>query len=189
MMSISLRRATMDDAAAIAEVRIKSWRATYRGMIPDAYLDDMKLEDSTAHWAKILEVASERVCVFVAESEGEIVGFASGMLLKETKLGLDAELTAVYLSPSLQRAGIGRRMVQEVAKACRAQGATGLLVWVISGNKPARKFYESLGAELLIEQGFNWDGMDLQEAGYGWKDLGMLLSEAPEMAAARRNLH
>ncbi|GGC72555.1 GNAT family N-acetyltransferase [Undibacterium terreum] len=186
MMNVILRPATVADAEAIAEVRIKSWRATYRGMIPDSYLDDMKLDESAAHWAKILEVASDRVCVFVAESENGIVGFASGMLLPEEKLGLDAELTAVYLSPDMQRSGIGRRMVQDVAQALKAKGAKGLLVWVISGNKPARKFYEHLGAELLIEQGFNWDGMDLQEVGYGWKSVAMLL---PGTAALRRNLH
>lgn len=186
MTQVILRRATAADAAAIAEVRIKSWRATYRGMIPDAYLDEMQLEDSTAHWTRILEVASDKVCVFVAESEDGVVGFASGMLLQEEKFGLNAELTAVYLNPDMQRSGIGRRMVQEVAQALQAKGAKGLLVWVISGNKPARKFYEHLGAELLIEQSFNWDGMDLQEVGYGWKDLGAL---TPDTARIRKDLH
>ncbi|MES2106426.1 MAG: GNAT family N-acetyltransferase [Pseudomonadota bacterium] len=186
MMNVILRRATVADAAAIAEVRINSWRATYRGMIPDAYLDGMKLDDSTAHWTKILEVASDKVCVFVAESEAGVVGFTSGMMLQEEKFGLNAELTAVYLNQDMQRSGIGRRMVQEVAQACQARGATGLLVWVISGNKAARRFYEHLGAELLIEQGFNWDGMDLQEVGYGWKDLDLL---SPTLPVARKNLH
>jgi len=34
----TIRRADPDDARAIAEVRIGAWRATYRCMIPDAYL-------------------------------------------------------------------------------------------------------------------------------------------------------
>ena len=57
-------------------------------------------------------------------------------------------------------------------------GATGLIVWVIAGNRMARNFYESLGAQLLVEQPFNWDGMDLVEAGYGWRDLGLLIRSA-----------
>jgi hypothetical protein len=28
-----------------------------------------------------------------------------------------------------------------------------------------------LGGELLVEQPFQWDGLDLVEAGYGWRDL------------------
>ena len=52
---INLRSATVADAEAIAAVRIESWLATYRGMIPDEYLDSMKLEESILHWRTILE--------------------------------------------------------------------------------------------------------------------------------------
>ncbi len=52
----------------------------------------------------------------------------------------------------------------------------GLIVWVIAGNKAARAFYEKLGAELLIEQPFTWDGMELVEAGYGWRNLDSLVA-------------
>lgn len=172
-----LRRATAQDAAAIAAVRIDSWRATYRGMIPDAYLDGMRLEESSALWTRILSATGNNTtAVFVAEVDGEVVGFAAGMFLNEERFGLNAELTAIYLKPEAQRAGLGRRLVALVAEAYRAQGAGGLLVWVIAGNKAARKFYEQLGAELLIEQAFTWDGLDLLEAGYGWRDLPALCS-------------
>lgn len=176
---ISLRRATVDDAEAIAAVRVESWQATYRGMIPDDYLDEMRIEDSMLQWRQILQAmsqAQDRICVYVAESEGHIIGFASGMMLPEPKLGMQAELTAVYLRPAWQRSGIGRRMAQKVARTLQAQGADSLLVWVISGNAIARNFYEELGAELLTEQAFSWDGMDLMEAGYGWRDLSVLMA-------------
>jgi ribosomal protein S18 acetylase RimI-like enzyme len=179
MSSVSLRRATPDDAAGIAAVRVDGWRSTYRGIMPDAYLDGMKLEDSIAHWSKILAAGSDRICVFVAESEGEIVGFASGMLLSEAKLEMDAELSAIYLKPAFQRSGLGRRMVQEVAKACSSHGAGSLLAWVIAANQAARGFFEGLGAELLIEQDFSWDGLELQEVGYGWRNMRSLLAQGP----------
>jgi L-amino acid N-acyltransferase YncA len=182
---ISLRRATVADAAAIAAVRIDSWRTTYRGMIPDTYLDGMKLEDSTATWTRILGAESDAVCVFVAESNCEIIGFASGMMLKEEKLGMNAELTAIYLRPTWQRSGIGRRMLQKIARLCQAQGATGLLAWVIAGNRPARQFYQQLGAAQLVEQPFSWDGLDLIEVGYGWRDLTALAT----LPAAAPGLH
>ncbi len=176
---INLRRATVADAEVIAAVRIESWLATYRGMIPDEYLDSMKLEESIIHWRTILEAlpaAGERICVFVAESEGQVIGFASGMLLPEPKLEMEAELTAVYLRPAWQRSGIGRRMVQKVARTLQAQGSNSLLVWVIAENAIARNFYEELGGALLLEQKFSWDGLDLMEAGYGWQDLSVLMA-------------
>lgn len=181
---VSLRRATVADAEAIAAVRVESWQTTYRGMIPDTYLDQMRIEDSFLHWKQILEAlpaAGDRVCVYVAESEGHIIGFASGMLLPEPKLGMRAELTAIYLRPSWQRSGIGRRLLQKVARTLQAQGADNLLVWVISGNAIARNFYEDLGATLLHEQAFTWDGVDLKEVGYGWRDLSVLMASVHAM--------
>lgn len=168
----SVRRATVADAGTIAEVRIDSWRATYRGILPVDYLDAMKVEESTALWARILSAASDAACVFVAEIDGEIVGFAAGMTLSAPKLGFDSELTAIYLLPSVQRAGIGRRLVAHVAATLASAGANNMLVWVLSQNDVARQFYTRLGAELLKEQAFSWDeGLDLQETGYGWRTI------------------
>ena len=50
-----------------------------------------------------------------------------------------------------------------------------MIVWVIAANKPARAFYESLGGVLLVEQPFEWDGIPLVEAGYGFADLDALI--------------
>jgi GNAT superfamily N-acetyltransferase len=187
MTAITLRRAGAGDAPAIARVRVDSWRTTYRGMIPDAYLDGMEVDASTAMWDRVLTAGPGTTSVFVADHAGEIVGFAGGAMLEPPKYAIDAELVALYLRREFQRVGIGRRLLGAVVDAQRAHGATGLLTWVIAGNKAARAFYERLGGELLVEQPFQWDGMDLVEAGYGWDDLAALAAAcrtapAPQLA-------
>jgi len=177
LTAIVVRRAIAGDALAIARVRVDSWRTTYRGLIPDAYLDGMQVEASTALWDRVLTAGPNTTSVLVAEHGNDIVGFACGTELKEPKHGCDAELAAVYLRREFQRAGLGRSLVGAVVEAQRAHGATGLLTWVIAGNRGARAFYEGLGGELVVEQPFRWDGMDLVEAAYGWRDL-------PALAAA-----
>ena len=176
MSDVRIRPAQPADAASVAQVRVDAWRTTYRGMIPDAYLAAMRVEESTALWDKVLTAAPNTTNTFVAEIDGRVVGFASGSMLAEPKLRYDAELAAVYLERDMQRAGIGRQLVAAVAAAQRAHGATGLIVWVIAKNKTARAFYEALGAQLEIEQPFTWDGMDLVEAGYGWRNLDALIA-------------
>jgi len=52
---------------------------------------------------------------------------------------------------------------------------------VIAGNKLARAFYEQLGGALLVEQPFEWDGMPLVEAGYGFADIDALIDDAAKM--------
>ena len=143
----------------------------------------MSVADSTALWSRVLAAAPNTTNTFVVEIDGVVAGFASGLMLAEPKFGLDAELSAVYLVRDAQRTGIGRRLVAAVAAAQQAHGANGLVVWVISGNKPARAFYENLGAELLVEQPFTWDGMDLVEAGYGFRDLPALIAAGGPPAA------
>jgi GNAT superfamily N-acetyltransferase len=175
-MDATIRLATPADAPAIAQVRVDAWRTTYRGMIPDGYLDAMKVEDSAALWHKVLTAAPNTTSTFVADSDGRVVGFASGMPKPEAKLGFDCELTGIYLVRDAQGAGIGRRLVGAVAAAQRSHGATAMIAWVIAGNKTARAFYEALGGELVLEQPFTWDGMDLVEAGYGFRDLAALVA-------------
>jgi len=180
-MTIAVRRATPEDARAIAAVRIDSWRATYRGLIPDAYLDAMQLDESIALWNRVLSAATNTASVFVAEHEGDVIAFAAGNMLPERRFELDAELSAVYVRREFQRAGIGRRLVAAVARAEREHGARGVIAWVIAGNKLARAFYEQLGGALLVEQPFEWDGMPLVEAGYGFADIDALIDDAAKM--------
>lgn len=176
MTDARIRLAAPADAPAIAEVRVSAWRATYRGMIPDAYLDAMKVEDSAALWGKVLTAAPNTTSTFVAEIDGRVAGFASGMQKSEAKHGFDCELTGIYVVRDAQRAGIGRRLIAAVAAAQRSHGGTAMIAWVIAANKGARAFYEQLGGELVIEQPFTWDGMDLVEAGYGFRDLSALIA-------------
>jgi GNAT superfamily N-acetyltransferase len=182
-MSIAIRRATTQDAPAIAAVRIDSWRNTYRGLIPDAYLDAMQLDQSIALWDRVLSAGRNDTSVFVAGKDGDVIGFAAGNMLKESRYDLDAELSAVYLRREFQRAGVGRRLVAAVASAQREHGAHGLIAWVIAGNKGARAFYERLGGTLLVEQPFEWDGMPLVEAGYGFADIDALVDGAAKIPA------
>ena len=169
--SISIRRAHPGDAPAIARVRIDSWRTTYRGIMPDVYLDGMQVEASTALWDRVLTAGPNTTCVFVAEHGSDVVGFSCGNRLAPPKHGFDAELAAVYLRSEYQGAGLGRQLVGAVADAQHEARATGLIAWVIAGNKRARAFYERLGGDLVVEQPFQWDGMDLVEAAYGWRDI------------------
>jgi len=172
----TIRRATAGDARAIAQVRVDAWRATYAGIVPAAYLAAMSVDENAALWRRILGAGPNTASVFVADDGAGIAGFACGNMLAEQKHGFDAELTAIYLRRDRQRAGIGRRLVAAVAAAQRGHGASGLLTWVIAANRGARAFYEGLGAALVVEQPFQWDGLDLIEAGYGWRDLDALVA-------------
>ena len=49
-----IREATSKDAAAIAAIHVKSWRAAYAGILPAAFLDGLSEEEYTAFWEQEL---------------------------------------------------------------------------------------------------------------------------------------
>jgi len=51
---VAVRQATIDDAGDIAVVHVATWRAAYRGLMPQSLLDGLSVEARTAVWRRIL---------------------------------------------------------------------------------------------------------------------------------------
>ena len=77
-------------------------------------------------------------CVFVAERDGVVVGFAAVVARPDA----GAELDALFVEPQLWKQGIGRRLVEHAAEVARMRAATFLHV---IGNPHAEGFYRSCG--------------------------------------------
>jgi ribosomal protein S18 acetylase RimI-like enzyme len=172
-----IRPAVHTDAPAIARVHVDTWRAAYRGMIPDDYLDNLSYEQRTAFWARAISDPFTPNFVHVAEDDtGRIVGFASGGPPMNNLTGYEGELHAIYVLPDAQGKGVGRQLVRAVAQTLRERGVTSMFLWVLKDNAPSRAFYESLGGHLLKEQQFELGGATLTEVSYGWPDTNSLLT-------------
>jgi GNAT superfamily N-acetyltransferase len=77
-------------------------------------------------------------CVFVAEHDGVVAGFAAVVPRRDN----DAELDALFVEPQLWKQGIGRRLVDHVSEVARDRAASFLHV---IGNPHAEGFYLSCG--------------------------------------------
>jgi GNAT superfamily N-acetyltransferase len=172
---VSIRAATAGDARAIAEVHVASWRAAYRGIVPDAVLDALSVCERAGRWASRLANPDSPSFVYVAEDDaGRVVGFASGGPRRDGDPAYVGELYAIYLLPAVQGKGIGRRLAQAVAHRLEDRGMRSMLVWVLATN-PARRFYEALGGRHLGAQPFEMGGATMTEVAYGWPDIRVLL--------------
>jgi hypothetical protein len=45
-----IRVAQLGDAERIGAIQVRAWQATYRGVMPDAYLDELDVDDRAAYW-------------------------------------------------------------------------------------------------------------------------------------------
>ena len=171
-MDIRIREAVPADAGPIARVHIDTWRTSYAGIVPDEHLAGLSYRDREAVWVQILTGDRPAHCNLVAETgRGAIVGFAGGGPEREGDEVYRGELYAIYLLREHQHRGIGRLLASAVARRLLAAGFDSMLLWVLEENRPARRFYESLGGEQVGRKTIAIGGAGLVEVSYGWKDI------------------
>lgn len=174
----TIRPARVKDAPGLARVHVDSWRTTYQGIVPDAYLAELSYERREQMWHTILQVEQGDVAAsftYVAEDEtGRVVAFVNGGRERASTSGYDGELYAIYLLAKMRGRGLGRLLVRTLVAHFVRQGIASMTVVVLAANS-AQYFYEALGATLLYEQEDEIGGKRLTELVYGWSDIRPLL--------------
>lgn len=177
-MGIEIRAATPSDAKEIARIHVDTWRAAYRGMVPEDYLANLSYAESEEMWRRVTGASGAQAgCVFVAGESETLFGFSSGRPRTRFSQGLTeyrGTLQTLYVLPTRQGAGIGKRLVGAVAGCLAEAGVPSMLLWVLEENEIARGFYESIGGTLIAQDRFELGGAVLSEVAYGWKDLNVL---------------
>jgi ribosomal protein S18 acetylase RimI-like enzyme len=163
---VAVRTADLTDAAAIAAVHVSSWEGAYRGIAPDEEIDRRTVAWRTSMWEQLLGGVSDpaggaRSWVCVALRNDLTIGFAS---LNTPSRDHDAnqstaEISALYVEPSLWRGGAGTALMQATLTEATERGCAEVTLWVLEPNLRARAFYERCG--------FADDG-GRQTAGEGW---------------------
>jgi len=172
---ITVRRGRGEDAAAIARVHVDSWRSTYAGMLPEDMLLKLSSADHEARWWRhVLGRFRRRHYVYVAVDETDgVIGFISGGPARDSVLGPQAEIYALYLLDEYQGRGIGRALFLRLATRLNGECGPGLVVWVLSEN-PSRFFYEAMGGRRIGRRTERMGGAEVQETAYGWADMAEL---------------
>ncbi len=177
-MNLTIRRAKIEDAAAIAHVHVESWKTTYAGIVSDVFLASLNKEVRTQSWQE--QILAANISILVAEEETGIFGFAAGGEIREKLDDYDAELYAIYLLRERQRQGLGRTLFIALASALQTTGFSSMLVWVLEQN-PSVSFYERLGAVQIARKVINIGGADLQELAFGWPSLDRLIADGDQV--------
>lgn len=161
----------------MATVRVETWRATYKGILPDDFLENLSHQRVAERWKNAFwENRNPGVGLFIAESEqSEVVGIAICGPEQSQDTVYQGEIYVLYVLPAYQGQGIGRALVAACVRHLISQLAIQtMLIWVIAEN-PYQRFYESLGGKLVREQTREIGGKMISEAGYGWEDIHRLL--------------
>ena len=149
---MEIRQATGDDARAIAGVHVRSWQAAYRGLLPQAYLDELDTLRRSEQWESVLHATSwptTGIFVLIDTTRGPetVTGFAHFGPTRDddgdpASVG---ELQTLYLDPLAWRRGGGSRLLRAVVEQMADAGFETATAWTLENNDGARRFYEHQG--------------------------------------------
>ena len=149
MNEVIVRAASVDDAAAIAEVHVASWTAAYADLIDLSQAGNrMDVGERERAWReRIPRVGDDGFRTWVAELEGEVAGFAFTQPTEDEDLNpLEiAELVALYLHPEHYGEGLGKLLLDRAVAGVRSQGFLQATLWVLEENARAIHFYRREG--------------------------------------------
>ncbi|MDR5855118.1 GNAT family N-acetyltransferase [Caballeronia sp. LZ062] len=164
LSDLVLREAQAGDTALIASMHARSWASAYRGILPDAFIDQEMPNERAAHWhARMTEIAAGAGCVLIAEAGGQPVGFVCVAAPDETGGALIDNLHAL---PAFRGCGAGSAMLHAAAEWARARGARHLYLSVLEANTAAIGFYESRGWTLSGREADRLGGVDVVSLRY-----------------------
>jgi ribosomal protein S18 acetylase RimI-like enzyme len=148
-----IRAASPEDAKAIAEVHVAAWQATYRGLMPDSFLDELTVEKRIVLWQHALREPSSATLV-VAQDRESLAGFCffGPTRDEDGKNKPVGEIVALNVRPDCWRSGFGRGLCDFALREAPRRKWKTVTLWVLKGNERARRFYEALG--------FSLDGAD-----------------------------
>lgn len=169
-----IRKANISDASGIAKVHVDSWRTTYKGIIPQSFLDGLSYEQRTKLWEN--NISDKPSMIFVAENEGEIIGFVTGGTRNTNEEAGASDLTSIYLLEEWQGKSVGKKLLNQIMIDFLEQGYQKIYVDVLAANK-TRQFYQYYGAEYVKTVQLNIAGKILDEEIYVWNNVEKVIQQ------------
>jgi ribosomal protein S18 acetylase RimI-like enzyme len=161
------------DAEALARVHVTSWRESYQGLLPDAFLARMSEAGFARRFRRELTRPGPHDVVLAAINPYGVFGYVAGGPSRAGVEG-EAEIATLYLLRAAQGRGAGKRLLAGTVRALAAQGARSLVISTLRDNARARGFYEHLGGVADPPRQEPGPGGPVWEVAYRWADLGKL---------------
>ncbi|MBM7667298.1 ribosomal protein S18 acetylase RimI-like enzyme [Solibacillus kalamii] len=172
---MNIRKANRGDAPGIAKVHVDSWRTTYKGIIPQNFLDGLSYEQRTKLWEN--NISDQTNTIFVAENENIIIGFVTGSTRSTNKEVGASDLTSIYLLEEWQGQSVGKKLLNQIMTSLLEQGYQKVYVDVLADNK-TKQFYQYYGAEYVKTVQLSIAGKTLEEEIYVWNSVEKVIQQS-----------
>lgn len=141
----------------MGRVHIAAWQVAYRGLMPDDFLEGLDGAVRGGRWHGALSAGPgegryqegelEGLALVVEGDDGEVAGISVVGPPRRSEPPSVGELWMINLDPGAWGMGLGRALLAAATEALRTMGFEEAVLWVLSGNVRARRFYERAGWE------------------------------------------
>ncbi len=135
---VTIRSATVEDAAGIGSIQVLTWRDAYRGLISEETLSGMTGREIALYVTEIVQGEHDGEFALVTESCGRLATFCIGgpeRSCESPNDGHSGEIYSMYVLPEFQGMGIGRKLSASGRATLASYGRAELALWVLEGNE------------------------------------------------------
>lgn len=147
-MGFFIRRREKGDCKSIAHIVTVCWNETYKGIVPDWYLEELKANEPKRARAMEESFNINENYYFVLEVDNQVVGFVRFGKSEDKDFENCGEVIAFYVLKEYQGKGWGKRLFQEAINALKMMGFDKMIVACLKGN-PTNEIYKHMGGKYI----------------------------------------
>ena len=147
-MEYLIRRKEQKDCEGVAHVVTVAWNETYKGIVPDYFLEELKNNEHGRAERAHERFDKENRYQFVLEIDNEIVGFVNFGISEDEQFENCGEIFALYIIKKYKGNGFGKKLVEEAIKELKELGCDKMIIACLKGN-PSNEFYKHIGGKYI----------------------------------------
>lgn len=141
-----IRKNRYEDQEQMAHIKVDGWKNAYDRIISASYLNTLNYAEQTERYQASFEEYKDYV--FVAVRGDEVLGYSCFNPTPNVD-DFDSELVSLYIKPAETGRGIGTELFIATKKQMVKFGKRNMIVWCLSDNENAIRFYEKMGGKVV----------------------------------------
>lgn len=141
-----IRKNRFEDQEQMAHIKVDGWKNAYDRIISASYLNSLNYDEQAERYKASFEEYKDYV--FVAVRGDEVLGYSCFDPTPNVD-EFDSELVSLYIKPTEIGKGIGTELFIATRKQMISLGKKNMIVWCLSDNENAIKFYKKLGGKIV----------------------------------------
>ena len=143
-MNYIIRKREQKDCFGIAHVVTVAWNETYKGIVPEWFLEKLKNNEKQRAQKLLNDFDINNNNQFVLEVNNEVVGFVNFGITDDKEFENCGEIFALYVIAKYKGYGFGKKLVEKAKEEIKLLGCDKMIIACLKGN-PSNEFYKHIG--------------------------------------------